>query len=90
MERIANCHCGNLTLTAKGDPDLILMCHCQHCQRRTGTSFNLGAWYPKNDVSHQGDTRTYTRTETAPVTFYFCLPAVAMYSGKPRTYNPVK
>lgn len=72
MERIANCHCGDLTLVANGEPDRTVMCHCEHCQRRTGTSFNLGAWYSKEDVSHQGDTRTYTRTETTPVTFYFC------------------
>ena len=37
--REASCSCGQLTLTAEGDPIRISMFHCLACQRRTGSVF---------------------------------------------------
>ena len=34
--RRAACNCGQLSLTAEGEPVRISMCHCLECQRRTG------------------------------------------------------
>ncbi len=74
MKRKASCHCGRLTVTCDGDPALIAMCHCELCQRRTGTSYNLGAWFGRTDVEIRGEERTYTRAGDSgtEITFHFC------------------
>ena len=41
----ARCQCGSLSATATGDPLMIGVCHCEECQRRTGSAFGLGAYY---------------------------------------------
>ena len=36
MERVAECHCGQLRALTSGEPDSVYVCHCKACQRRTG------------------------------------------------------
>jgi hypothetical protein len=74
MKRKASCHCGRLSATCAGDPALIAMCHCELCQRRTGTSYNLGAWFGRTDVEIEGEQRAYTRAGDSgtEMTFHFC------------------
>jgi hypothetical protein len=50
MERTAECHCGSLRAIASGNPEHVDLCHCEACQRRTGTAFHLGAAYLKDRV----------------------------------------
>lgn len=73
--RTASCHCGALRLACEGDPRFIAMCHCELCQRRTGTSYNLGAWFERSAVDTQGAEHTYTRTgddSDVGIIFHFC------------------
>lgn len=74
MERTALCHCGQLQVTCSGEPNRVLMCHCELCQRRTGTAFNLGAWFPRANIQVQGENNTYLRTGERgfEITFHFC------------------
>jgi len=60
MTRIAQCHCGRVTITCKGDPDPVVMCHCRLCQRRTGAPFQIGVWFPAEDVTIEGETRPFS------------------------------
>lgn len=73
--RHASCACGRLTLTCVGEPARVSMCHCQDCQRRTGSAFSIAAFFPRAAVSAgPGEGRTFTRDSAAgsPVTFHFC------------------
>ncbi len=74
MKRKASCHCGQLQVVCEGDPTQVIMCHCELCQRRTGTSYNLGAWFNRSDVTVEGEERTYRRTgdEGLELIFHFC------------------
>jgi hypothetical protein len=74
MKRIAKCHCGELSVQAVGEPSIVLMCHCEFCQRRTGSSYNLGASFAAEDITVHGDAKQYNRTgETnSPLEFFFC------------------
>ena len=74
MKRIAKCHCGELTVEVAGEPEHIFMCHCELCQCRTGTSYNLSAWFPERSVSVRGETKEYVRKgdSGAEATFHFC------------------
>jgi hypothetical protein len=58
MERIGQRHCGSLRVIATGEPDRVYLCHCNACQRRTGTAFHFGASYPKDRVRLEGQNDT--------------------------------
>jgi hypothetical protein len=71
----ASCSCGQLRLTCQGDPVRISICHCLECQRRTGSTFGVQAWYPRQQVlSVQGISKRFTRSSDSgrTVTFDFC------------------
>lgn len=74
IQRIAECHCGQLKVECKGQPEAHFMCHCKHCQRRTGSAFNLGAWFDEDRTSITGDHKTYKRSGDSgmEITFHFC------------------
>lgn len=73
--RIAKCHCGEVEITCLGEPDPVVICHCELCQRRTGSLFNIAAWFEQSDVIISGTTTEFTRTTGdagLAFTFNFC------------------
>jgi hypothetical protein len=70
----AACSCGQLHLTAQGEPVRISMCHCLACQRRTGSAFAMQARFPAREVQVFGQFTEYTRTSDLGEkrTFHFC------------------
>jgi len=72
--REASCSCGQLTLTAEGDPIRISMCHCLACQRRTGSAFGIQARFPADRVRITGRYAEYVRAsdEGEERTHCFC------------------
>ena len=57
----AVCQCGQLSLKASADPDIVVACNCIQCQRRTGSPFGVGAYFRKAVVTMDGDYRTWQR-----------------------------
>jgi hypothetical protein len=72
--RHAACSCGQLTVTAEGEPLRISMCHCLACQRRTGSAFGIQARYPREKVTIAGRSTEYVRTADSGnrVALHFC------------------
>jgi hypothetical protein len=72
--RTATCACRNLRVTCAGDPIKISLCHCLDCQRRTGSTYGIGAFFARKDVEVNGDFRTYKRRADSgsAVNFHFC------------------
>ena len=72
--RHAACSCGQLHLTASGEPLRISMCHCLACQRRTGSTFCVQARFAATQVQVQGRSQTYVRTGDSggQARFHFC------------------
>ncbi|HWB57354.1 MAG TPA: GFA family protein [Gaiellaceae bacterium] len=72
--RDAACSCGQLRLTAEGDPVRISMCHCLACQRRTGSAFGFQARFGADGVRVVGRYSDYVRTsdDGEERTFHFC------------------
>lgn len=63
MERTATCLCGQLKITLDGDPARVNMCSCTECQRRSGSAFQLGAFFDEGQIKTvEGDSSIYTRT----------------------------
>ena len=52
-EKVARCGCGQLKFTVEGEPSMATICHCLDCQRRTGTSHQISAWYENQQVIAQ-------------------------------------
>jgi hypothetical protein len=74
MERTGQCHCGSLRVITTGEPDRVYLCHCQACQRRTGTAFHFGASFPKEQVRLDGERKVYERDAYSGyrIRFHFC------------------
>jgi hypothetical protein len=73
-ERTAGCSCGQLSLTARGEPVRISVCHCLACQQRTGSAFGVQARFATCDVDIDGASTRYVRTgdEGNRIAFHFC------------------
>ncbi len=54
--RSGGCVCGAVRFTATGAPLRVTICHCNWCQRRTGTAFGTEVVYGKAQVQFSGDT----------------------------------
>jgi len=72
--RIATCVCGQLIARCLGDPAQVSLCHCLTCQRRTGSTYGIAAFFPQESVVVTGDTQAYSRSSDSrhSVTFHFC------------------
>src|SRR4051794_15903573 len=70
----ARCSCGAVTLSLPEPSKLVVACHCNDCQRRTGAPFGVGAFYPAEVVTISGTTKEFTRDAASggQVHNYFC------------------
>ncbi len=73
-ERVAECSCGQLRATTRGEPIRISMCHCLACQRRTGSTYGAQARFPRDSVAFEGRSTAYVRVgeSGSKITFHFC------------------
>ena len=53
-KRTASCCCGDLSITVVGEPERVILCHCDYCQKRTGNVCQVSCWY----FGHQIESRT--------------------------------
>jgi hypothetical protein len=74
-QHAASCCCKSLGITVTGDPDLVAVCNCTQCQRRTGSPFGVGAYYKRERVvAIKGESALFTRMAESGrhLTFHFC------------------
>ncbi|MEJ1177425.1 GFA family protein [Agrobacterium sp. CMT1] len=74
MMRLAYCSCRQLTLTAKGEPVKVSICHCRECQRRTGSAFGVAVFYGAGQVTAAGNHKAFLRRGESgkELEFRFC------------------
>jgi hypothetical protein len=72
--RQASCSCGNLTVTTRGEPVRISICHCHDCQRRTGSVFGVQARFARSDATIEGPSTSWMRTADSGnrIAHHFC------------------
>jgi len=72
--RVARCACGQISATCRGEPLLVSLCHCFECQRRTGSTYGIAAFFPVGDVDLSGTATRYARAGDSghDVVHYFC------------------
>lgn len=53
------CQCGAITFEVKGDPTMVVQCHCLNCQKSSGAGHVPFAAFAESQVSIRGKTKTY-------------------------------
>ena len=73
-EFTGSCLCGQVRYTARGEPQVVGICHCRHCQRQSGAPFSVVWGYAEEAISQTGTLQTYAdRGDTgAAVRRQFC------------------
>ncbi|WP_298445118.1 GFA family protein [uncultured Ferrimonas sp.] len=70
----AQCSCGQLQLSCSSEPLRVSVCHCEDCQRRSGSAFASQVRLHQADVVIRGEARCYQRQAEsgAQLAFGFC------------------
>ena len=55
------CLCGDVRLTASGDPYRVGLCHCLDCRKHHGALFFAAGMFPAGAVTVEGETRDWRR-----------------------------
>ena len=74
MKREASCSCGALKVVCKGEPELVSLCHCEECQKRTGAPFGIAAFFRREKVEILREPKAFWRSSDSgfSITFHFC------------------
>lgn len=85
-ERLASCACGRLRVFCSGEPSKVSLCHCLACQKRTGSTFGIAAFFERGRVRIEGTTKRFERPSDSgfPVIFHFCPDCGAAVFWEPR------
>lgn len=71
--RTARCCCGDLSITVSGEPERVIACQCDYCQRRTGTISQVSCWYFGEQVeSRTGQGQIYRGPDNPGIDYTFC------------------
>ena len=54
------CLCGSVTYRCNAEPMMVTNCHCEDCQRVTGTAYACVAGVARDCVMVQGDVKQYS------------------------------
>ena len=90
--RKASCNCGQLSVAYEGpDPERISLCQCYECQKRTGSVLSAQARIPREQVTIEGRSTTWTFPSEGgePVTFRSCDSGGATYHFCPECGSTV-
>jgi hypothetical protein len=55
------CLCGKVRYSANAEPTFVGLCHCQDCQKYTGSAFAVAIGVPKAAVTVQGQLTSFTK-----------------------------
>ncbi|MET2825958.1 GFA family protein [Mesorhizobium shangrilense] len=72
--RTASCACGQLKISCDGEPALVALCHCLDCQKRTGSTYGVAAFFERDKAAAEGTAGIYSRSAQSgrQVAFHFC------------------
>ena len=63
-ERIAQCGCGRLKVRVQGEPLFVAACHCDFCQKHTGSAFRVSSFFGEDQIVEiTGDPNVYNGLE---------------------------
>ncbi|MDC0886280.1 GFA family protein [Altererythrobacter sp.] len=57
--KTGGCLCGAVRYTMSAEPAMAVNCHCQHCQKQSGSAFSTIIGVPQEALSIDGAFKTY-------------------------------
>jgi len=74
ISRQASCRCGQLRVTASGEPVRVSVCHCLDCKKRSGSAFAVQARWPADQVTFEGQSKSWSKLADSgnKISFHFC------------------
>ncbi len=66
-----HCRCEAVVITARGEPELTVYCHCDDCRRATGAPVLASVGFPKIGITWEADD-TLKRYKEGTATRLFC------------------
>ena len=50
-----SCLCGNVQYESTSEPLMVAVCHCDHCQKQSGSAFSVNIAVPPDSLTITGD-----------------------------------
>jgi len=74
QDRKGGCLCGAVRYVLKGEPRAVLLCHCTHCQKQSGSFVSFNLLLREADYEQQGETNIFVDEGDSgqPVNRHFC------------------
>ncbi|MET7491825.1 GFA family protein [Streptomyces sp900116325] len=60
--RTGRCLCGSISYGFDAEPEAVIVCHCGHCQRHTGSAFSVNVLVARDALDIKGTTKSYRTT----------------------------
>lgn len=73
-EYMGGCHCGAVRYTCTKEPELTFYCHCNDCQKTTGSPFSMELMIDESSFKIDGFVQSYVVKGDSgkPVVRWFC------------------
>jgi hypothetical protein len=59
VSRTRRCLCGSVSYSIEGDPFATAVCHCDHCQRQSGSAFSVNLLMHESQLAVTGTLSTF-------------------------------
>jgi hypothetical protein len=60
--RTGRCLCGSISYRFDAIPEAVIVCHCGHCQRHTGSAFSVNVLVARDALDIKGTPKSYRTT----------------------------
>ena len=60
------CRCGQVSLSVRGKPIRVGICHCTDCRQESGSAFTFFGVWPAKQFEHDGETAEYAGRRFCP------------------------
>ncbi|MEW2545359.1 GFA family protein [Streptomyces sp. NPDC047002] len=60
--RTGHCLCGSISYRFDAEPAAVVVCHCGHCQRHTGSAFSVNVLVPRDSLRVEGTPKAVRTT----------------------------
>ncbi|MEV4756025.1 GFA family protein [Micromonospora sp. NPDC049559] len=57
--RTGRCLCGSVSYRFDVAPEVVVLCHCEHCQRNTGAAFSVNVMVKRDALEIKGTPKSY-------------------------------
>ena len=61
-----SCRCGKVSLSVRGEPSRVGICHCTDCRQESGSAFTFFGVWPASHFEYRGQTATFAGRQFCP------------------------